>query len=83
MTAVDQPDARALPRSSWPTWPPSVETGPVDMGAFTQAEMAVVLGDVPALAGVEEAVLAEAVRSLGRPRGAAPGARAGRCRGRR
>jgi hypothetical protein len=41
-----------------------VETGPVDLGAYTQAEMAVVLGDVPALAGVEDAVLAEAVRSL-------------------
>lgn len=41
-----------------------VATGPVDLGAFTQAEMAVVLGDVPALAGVEDAVLAEAVRSL-------------------
>lgn len=41
-----------------------VRTGPVDLGAYTQAEMAVVLGDVPALAGVEDAVLAEAVRSL-------------------
>jgi hypothetical protein len=41
-----------------------VETGPVDLGAYTQAEMAVVLGDVPALAGVEDLVLAEAVRSL-------------------
>ena len=41
-----------------------VETGPVDLGAYTQAEMAVVLGDVPALAGVEDMVLAEAVRSL-------------------
>lgn len=41
-----------------------VATGPVDLGAYTQAEMAVVLGDVPALAGVEDLVLAEAVRSL-------------------
>jgi hypothetical protein len=41
-----------------------VSTGPVDLGAYTQAEMAVVLGDVPALAGVEDLVLAEAVRSL-------------------
>jgi hypothetical protein len=41
-----------------------VATGPVDLGAYTQAEMAVVLGDVPALAGVQEEVLAEAVRSL-------------------
>lgn len=41
-----------------------VATGPVDLGAYTQAEMAVVLGDVPALAGVQDEVLAEAVRSL-------------------
>jgi hypothetical protein len=41
-----------------------VATGPVELGAFTQAEMAVVLGDLPALAGAEDAVLAEAVRSL-------------------
>jgi hypothetical protein len=41
-----------------------VETGPVDLGAYTQAEMAVVIGDVPALTGSEDAVLAEAVRSL-------------------
>ena len=41
-----------------------VGTGRVDLGAFTQAEMAVVLGGVPALAGVQDAVLAEAVRSL-------------------
>ena len=41
-----------------------VATGRVDLGAFTQAEMAVVLGDVPALAGVQDVVLAEAVRSL-------------------
>jgi hypothetical protein len=41
-----------------------VATGPVDLGAYTQAEMAVVLGDVPALAGVDDEVLAEAVRSL-------------------
>jgi hypothetical protein len=41
-----------------------VATGPVDLGAYTQAEMAVVIGDVPALAGVQEEVLAEAVRSL-------------------
>ena len=41
-----------------------VATGPVDLGAYTQAEMAVVLGDLPALAGVDDEVLAEAVRSL-------------------
>jgi hypothetical protein len=41
-----------------------VATGPVDLGAYTQAEMAVVLGDVPALAGVQDEVMAEAVRSL-------------------
>ena len=41
-----------------------VETGPVDLGAYTQAELAVVLGEVPALAGIEDVVLAEAVRSL-------------------
>ena len=41
-----------------------VSSGPVDLGAYTQAEMAVVLGEVPALAGVQEEVLAEAVRSL-------------------
>ena len=41
-----------------------VATGPVDLGAYTQAEMAVVLGDVPALSGVQDEVLAEAVRSL-------------------
>ena len=41
-----------------------VQTGPVDLGAYTQAELAVVLGDVPALAGSQDAVLAEAVRSL-------------------
>lgn len=41
-----------------------VATGPVNLGAYTQAEMAVVLGDVPALAGVDDEVLAEAVRSL-------------------
>lgn len=41
-----------------------VATGPVDLGAYTQAQMAVVLGDVPALSGVEDAVLAEAVRAL-------------------
>ena len=42
-----------------------VETGPVDLGAYTQAELAVVLGQLPALgAGFESDVLAEAVRSL-------------------
>lgn len=41
-----------------------VGTGPVDLGAYTQAELAVVLGEVPALAVAEDAVLAEAVRSL-------------------
>ena len=64
MTAVDQPDALGLAEKQLADVAALVETGPVDMGAFTQAEMAVVLGDVPALAGVEEAVLAEAVRSL-------------------
>jgi len=41
-----------------------VATGPVDLGAYTQAEMAVVLGDVPVLVGSTDDVLAEAVRSL-------------------
>lgn len=41
-----------------------VDTGPLDLGAFTQAELAVVLGGVPALAGVGDEALAEAVRSL-------------------
>ena len=41
-----------------------VGTGPVDLGAYTQAELAVVLGELPALAGSEDVVLAEAVRSL-------------------
>ena len=41
-----------------------VATGPVDLGAYTQAEMAVVLGEAPALAGVQDEVLAEAVRAL-------------------
>ncbi len=41
-----------------------VGTGPVGLGAYTQAEMAVVLGDVPALAGSNDEVLAEAVRAL-------------------
>lgn len=41
-----------------------VQTGPVDLGAYTQAEMAVVLGGAPALAGSSDEVLAEAVRSL-------------------
>lgn len=41
-----------------------VEMGPIDFGCYTQAEMAVVLGDVPALAGLADDVLAEGVRSL-------------------
>jgi hypothetical protein len=41
-----------------------VSTGPVDLGAYTQAELAVVLGQLPALGAVEADVLAEAVRSL-------------------
>ncbi|MDH4017912.1 MAG: hypothetical protein OEV20_11280 [Actinomycetota bacterium] len=41
-----------------------VGTGPVDLGAYTQAELAVVLGEVPALTVSEDVVLAEAVRSL-------------------
>lgn len=41
-----------------------VATGPVELGSYTQAEMAVVLGAVPALAGDADVVLAEAVRSL-------------------
>ena len=41
-----------------------VSTGPVDLGCYTQAEMAVVLGEAPALAGLEDDVLAEGVRSL-------------------
>jgi hypothetical protein len=64
MTAADPPDAAALADRQLADVADLVATGPVNMGAFTQAEMAVVLGDVPALAGVEEAVLAEAVRSL-------------------
>lgn len=64
MTAVEQPDSPGLAEKQLADVAALVATGPVDMGAFTQAEMAVVLGDVPALAGVEEAVLAEAVRSL-------------------
>ena len=34
-----------------------VEMGPIDFGCYTQAEMAVVLGDVPALAGLADDVL--------------------------
>jgi len=64
MTAPDQPGSPGLADKQLADVADLVATGPVDMGAFTQAEMAVVLGDVPALAGVEEAVLAEAVRSL-------------------
>ena len=64
MTAVDGPDAVPLAEQQLADVADLVATGPVDMGAFTQAEMAVVLGDVPALAGVQEVVLAEAVRSL-------------------
>ncbi len=41
-----------------------VGTGPVDLGAYTQAELTVVLGEVPALSVSEDVVLAEAVRSL-------------------
>jgi hypothetical protein len=41
-----------------------VATGPVDFGCFTQAELAVVMGEVPALAGLADDVLAEGVRSL-------------------
>jgi hypothetical protein len=41
-----------------------VATGPVDFGCYTQAELAVVLGEVPALAGLADDVLAEGVRSL-------------------
>lgn len=41
-----------------------VGTGPVDLGAYTQAELSVVLGQVSALSVSEDAVLAEAVRSL-------------------
>jgi hypothetical protein len=64
MTGADQPAAPGLADRQLADVADLVSTGPVDMGAFTQAEMAVVLGDVPALAGVEEVVLAEAVRSL-------------------
>ncbi len=64
MTAVDGPDAVPLAEQQLADVADLVATGPVDMGAFTQAEMAVVLGDVPALAGVQEVVLAEAVRAL-------------------
>jgi hypothetical protein len=41
-----------------------VRTGPVRLGAYTQAELAVVLGDAPALRGSSPEVLAEAARSL-------------------
>jgi hypothetical protein len=41
-----------------------VETGPIDFGCYTQAELAVVLGEAPALAGLADDVLAEGVRSL-------------------
>ena len=41
-----------------------VATGPVDFGCYTQAELAVVMGEVPALAGLADDVLAEGVRSL-------------------
>jgi hypothetical protein len=64
MTAVDGPDAVHLAEQQLADVADLVATGPVDMGAFTQAEMAVVIGDVPALAGVQDVVLAEAVRSL-------------------
>lgn len=64
MTAADTPDPGTLADQQLADIAELVATGPVDLGAFTQAEMAVVLGDVPALAGVEDAVLAEAVRSL-------------------
>ncbi len=41
-----------------------VRTGPVRLGSYTQAELAVVLGDAPALQGSSPEVLAEAARSL-------------------
>ena len=41
-----------------------VATGPIDFGCYTQAELAVVLGEAPALAGLADDVLAEGVRSL-------------------
>ena len=64
MTAPEHPHGPGIADRQLADVADLVATGPVDMGAFTQAEMAVVLGEVPALAGVEEAVLAEAVRSL-------------------
>jgi hypothetical protein len=64
MRGVDEPDAARLAEHQLADVADLVATGPVGMGAFTQAEMAVVLGDVPALAGVQGVVLAEAVRSL-------------------
>jgi len=64
MTAPEHPQGPGIADRQLADVADLVATGPVDMGAFTQAEMAVVLGEVPALAGVEEAVLAEAVRSL-------------------
>jgi hypothetical protein len=41
-----------------------IATGPIDFGCYTQAELAVVLGEAPALAGLADDVLAEGVRSL-------------------
>lgn len=41
-----------------------VAAGPVDLGAYTQAELAVVTGEIPPVEEVEPDVLAEAVRSL-------------------
>ncbi|HSO04498.1 MAG TPA: hypothetical protein VLQ92_08465, partial [Candidatus Limnocylindrales bacterium] len=61
MTAPEHPHGPGIADRQLADVADLVATGPVDMGAFTQAEMAVVLGEVPALAGVEEAVLAEAV----------------------
>ena len=62
--SAELPEPQVLARAQLADLAELVRTGPVDLGAFTQAEMAVVIGEVPALAGVQDAVLAEAVRSL-------------------
>lgn len=41
-----------------------VETGPIDLGAYTQAELAVVLGEMSVFAQTPDEVMVEAVRSL-------------------
>ena len=60
-------ESRATPRSCRPSWRSSLSlSGPDRSGSasYTQAELAVVLGDAPALRGSSPEVLAEAARSL-------------------